>query len=262
MGFYLDTIMRHGSLFTGIGGFDLAAQWMGWDNVFQCELDEWCLTKLNKNFPKIKRHKDIKTFDAKIYKGKIDILTGGYPCQPFSVAGSQKAKEDDRHLWPFMYERIKEILPNWIVCENVYGHIELGLDEVLNDLANIGYTSMPFVIPATSKGANHNRRRVYIVAYSSSNGLNEGKATLGNDKANDDSKEGTNENSDNEGCSGLWSTMEWGSKTPWGWGVEPPTLRVDDGLPERMDRIKGLGNAIVPQVALEIFKVIGKLNYP
>jgi len=248
--------LKHGSLFSGIGGFDLAAEWMGWDNVFQCEIDEWCITRLNKNFPNVKRYKDIKTFNANEYKGKIDILTGGYPCQPFSVAGSQKAKKDDRHLWPYMYERIKEIEPTWIICENVHGHIELGLDEVLLDLANIGYTTMPFIVPATSKGANHNRRRVYIVAYSAINGLNESSPTFSDGKTNDHSKKRQNENSDNERCSSLRTTMEWGSQTPWGWGIEPPNIRVDDGLPDRMDRIKGLGNAIVPQVALELFKSI------
>lgn len=131
----------HGSLFSGIGGFDLAAQWTGWENVFQCEIDNYCQKILTKNFPNVKRFGDIKEFDGTQYTNRIDILSGGFPCQPFSVAGQRKGKEDARHLWPEMFRVIKEIRPTWIVGENVTGIIGLALEQVLSDLESSGYNT-------------------------------------------------------------------------------------------------------------------------
>jgi len=122
--------MRHGSLFSGIGGFDLASAWMGWENVFQVEIDDHCQKVLAKNFPNVKRYEDIREFKGE--RGSIDILTGGFPCQPFSTAGKKKGTDDNRYLWPEMFRVIKEIQPEYIVCENVYGIIKLALDEVLH----------------------------------------------------------------------------------------------------------------------------------
>jgi len=252
--------MRHGSLFTGIGGFDLAAQWTGWENIFQVEIDEECNKTLRKNFPNVKRFTDIKNFDGTDFKEKVDIISGGYPCQPFSVAGSQKAQSDTRHLWPEMCRVITQARPTWVVCENVYGHIALGLDRVLHDLESINYSARPFVIPAIGKGADHNRKRVFIVAYSTSNGCNEVATRSSDEKTNGECQKRAVKNSYNERRGSLWATMEWGGKTPWSWGIEPPEIRVDDGLPRRMDRNRMLGNAIIPQEAFEIFKVIDKLN--
>ncbi len=247
--------MKHLDLFSGIGGFALAAQWAGIETVAFCEIDDFCGKVLNKNFSSIPIHKDIKTLDGRDYAG-IDIITGGYPCQPFSVAGSQKAQDDDRHLWPEMRRIIAQAKPTWVICENVYGHIALGLDSVLHDLESIGYACQPFVIPALAAGANHNRERVFVVAYAASNGCDESKATRSNEAADGYSEERKNKNSNHERRCCLRAGVDWKSGTAWGWGAEPEPIRVDDGVPNRMDRNKSLGNAIVPQVAYEILRCI------
>lgn len=187
----------HGSLFSGIGGFDLAAKWMGWTNVFQCEKDEWCRKVLAKNFPETKRYNDIKEFDAKEYNGTIDVISGGFPCQPFSVAGKQKGKDDDRYLWEEMLRVVGEIKPTYVIGENVTGIIGLALDTVLSDLEAQDYTTETFIIPACSKNAWHRRDRVWIVAYANSIGRQDeqkenGKSVCNgerNNKATEQSRE-------------------------------------------------------------------------
>lgn len=113
--------MRHGSLFTGIGGFDLAATWMGWENVFMCEMDSFCNKILKAYWPQTDKYEDIRAFKAVKYRGLVDIISGGFPCQPFSQAGKRKGKEDDRYLWPEARRIITEVRPKWIVLENVAG---------------------------------------------------------------------------------------------------------------------------------------------
>jgi DNA (cytosine-5)-methyltransferase 1 len=162
--------LSHGSLFSGIGGFDLAAQWMGWDNVFQVEKDNWCRKVLAKNFPKTKRYGDIKEFNGEKYRGAVDVISGGFPCQPFSIAGERKGKDDDRYLWDEMLRVIGEVKPTYVVGENVTGIIGLALDKVLSDLEAQGYTTETFIIPACGKNAWHRRDRVWIVAYPNSIG--------------------------------------------------------------------------------------------
>jgi DNA (cytosine-5)-methyltransferase 1 len=247
--------MKHLDLFSGIGGFALAARWAGIETVAFCEIDTFCHKVLNKNFPGIPIHNDIKTLNGEDYAG-IDLITGGYPCQPFSVAGSQKAQDDDRHLWPEMRRIIAQAKPTWIICENVYGHIALGLDSVLHDLESIGYACQPFVIPALAAGANHNRDRVFVVAYAASNGCDESKVAGGDGSPDEYGKKREGEDCHDERRGSLRAGMDWESGTPWGWGVEPEPIRVDDGLPDRMDRCKSLGNAIVPQIAYEILRCI------
>jgi len=171
--------MNHGSLFSGIGGFDLAAAWMGWNNVFSCEKDEWCNKVLAKNFPNTERHLNIKDFNAKKYNGTIDIISGGFPCQPFSVAGQRKGKADDRYLWEEMLRIINEAKPAFVVGENVTGIIGMALDTVLSDLEAQDYTTETFIIPACSKNAWHRRDRVWIVAYANRIGwYNEQKESI------------------------------------------------------------------------------------
>lgn len=113
--------MNHASLFSGIGGFDLAAREVGWNNVFQCEIDPFCQSVLKYYFPKTVLYEDIKRTDFTSWKGKIDVLTGGFPCQPFSVAGQRKGADDNRYLWPEMLRVIRETRPLWIIGENVAG---------------------------------------------------------------------------------------------------------------------------------------------
>lgn len=158
--------MKHLDLFSGVGGFALAARWMNWQTVQFVEIDKFCHNVLAKNFPRVPIHHDVRTFTAESFRGSIDILTGGYPCQPFSSAGKRKGAADDRHLWPQVLRIIQECRPRWIVCENVAGHITMGLDAVLYDLESEGYPCRPIVIPACATGAPHRRDRVWIIAHS------------------------------------------------------------------------------------------------
>lgn len=157
--------MTHASLFTGIGGFDLAAEWCGWENSFQCEINDFCQLVLAKNFPHADRHTDIKGFDARRYRGTVDVLSGGFPCQPFSLAGQRKGNSDDRALWPEMLRVIDEVRPRWIVGENVAGLASLGLDGVLFDLEASGYACETVLLPAAGVGAPHRRDRLWIIAH-------------------------------------------------------------------------------------------------
>ena len=166
--------MRHLDLFSGIGGFSLgleATQQI--KTVAFCEIDKYCTKVLNKNWPEVPVYNDIKelTYDKLKADGidNIDIITGGYPCQPFSVAGLKKGVEDPRHLWPEYFRLIKELRPTWVIGENVSGHIKLGLDTVQEDLESEGYSLRTFSISASSVGANHQRERIWTVAYSQHN---------------------------------------------------------------------------------------------
>jgi len=162
--------MKHGSLFSGIGGFDLAAQWMGWNNVFHCEWNEFGKRVLSYYWPNAISYHDITTTDFTIHRGGIDILTGGFPCQPYSMAGKRKGKDDERHLWPEMLRAIRELQPRWVVGENVLGLVNwdggLVFDEVQADLEAEGYEVQPYVLPACAVNAPHRRDRVWFVAYS------------------------------------------------------------------------------------------------
>ena len=163
-------LFRHASLFTGIGGFDLAASWMGWQNVFQCETEPFCQKVLKHHFPQCEFYEDIRTSDFSKYHGTIEIITGGFPCQPFSVAGKRKGTDDDRFLWAEMYRALREVQPRWVVAENVCGLLTLQsgvvFERVCADLENSGYAVQPYIIPACAVGAPHRRDRVWIVACS------------------------------------------------------------------------------------------------
>lgn len=159
-------------LFSGIGGFSLGGHWIGWKTVQFCEIDPFCRKVLAKNFPGIPIHLDIKTLtrDTIIRNGiwqpnKPTIVVGGFPCQPFSVAGKQGGKDDDRYLWNEMLRVIATIKPTFVVGENVPGIVSMALDTVLSDLEREGYTTETFIIPACSKNAWHKRDRVWIIAY-------------------------------------------------------------------------------------------------
>lgn len=186
-------MLTHGSLFSDIGGFDLAAEWMGWHNTFHCEINEFCTRILNYHFPNAEHYTDITKTDFSKYRGHIDVLSGGFPCQPFSVAGKRKGADDDRYLWPQMLRAIREIRPTWVICENVGGIItmvqpgktvELGsstslfgenykdeeihqqyvVETVCTDLEREGYSVQPILVPACAIGAPHRRDRVWFIA--------------------------------------------------------------------------------------------------
>jgi DNA (cytosine-5)-methyltransferase 1 len=161
--------MTHGSLFSGIGGFDLAAEWMGWENKFHCEWNEFGQKVLKYYWPNAELFTDITKSDFTKYANKIDILTGGFPCQPYSQAGKRLGKEDDRHLWPEMLRAIREIKPSWVVGENVYGLVNwnggLVFHEVQSDLEAEGYEVFPVLLPAAAVNAPHRRDRIWFIAH-------------------------------------------------------------------------------------------------
>ena len=158
-------------LFSGIGGFSIGLEKAGFETVAFCEIEPYCRGVLERHWPDTPIYGDVKqlTGDQLRADGIIpDVIVGGYPCQPFSVAGRQRGEEDERHLWPEVHRLIRELRPRWVICENVSGHIKLGLDEVLSTLEAEGYTVWPFIIPACSVDAPHKRDRVWIVANSDS----------------------------------------------------------------------------------------------
>src|SRR3989304_694259 len=271
--------LKHIGLFDGIGGFSLAARWAGWKTVAWVEWNDYCQKVLRKNFPEAEGYGDIKQTDFTKYENKIDIITGGFPCQPFSVAGKQKGKDDERYLWDEMLRAIKEIKPPFIVGENVTGIINMALGEVLTTLENEGYEVETFIIPACAINAPHKRDRVWIVAYSERIGRERGFGWGGEIQTAPGSgatiasaglhKASTNTNSqhrqefkrrDKLGYEGKETTLGRSIyETMWdrNWlEVASELCRVDDGLPKELDkskRISALGNAIVPQIAYEIF---------
>ena len=290
--------MKHGSLFSGLGGFDLAAEWMGWENIFHCEWMEFPRKVLDYHFPNADSHIDICKTDFKKYANKIDILTGGFPCQPFSMAGKRKGTDDERYLWGEMLRAIQEIKPAFVIAENVAGILSIddGLvfEQVCLDLEAEGYEIQPFIIPASAKNAPHRRDRVWFVATNTlqirlqqcKNGremerrseeiCSERDKSTNGIKTNGKVSNATN--TDLSGCKTKreqskpttqserikYSSSRW-DKFP----TQPPICSGDDGLPTELDgitfskwraeSIKGYGNAIVPQVALEIFKQLEKI---
>ena len=169
-------VLRHLDLFSGIGGFSLGLEATGgFETVAFCDIEEFPRKVLQKHWPHVKQYTDIKELNYEQLKADglfpIDIITGGYPCQPFSVAGRKKGEKDPRHLWPEYFRLVKELRPTWVIGENVGGHIKLGLDTVLENLESEGYAVRTFSIPASAIGANHKRERVWIVAHSERNGF-------------------------------------------------------------------------------------------
>lgn len=153
-------------LFSGIGGFSLGLERAGMETVAFCEQDKFCQKVLRKHWPEVPIHDDIKTLDGTKYRGTVELVCGGFPCQPFSRAGKQLGAEDDRFLWPEMVRVIDEARPTWVCGENVAGIVGVELDRVLSDLDSIGYESETLVIPACAVDAPHRRDRVWIIAYS------------------------------------------------------------------------------------------------
>jgi len=283
--------MTHGSLFSGIGGFDLAAEWSGFTNLFNCEWEEFPRKVLKHHFPNAEQFGDIKQFNATAYSGRLDILSGGFPCQPFSVAGKRKGSEDERHLFPEMLRVIGECEPRWVVGENVRGLVSwsdgLVFETCCTDLEALGYSVQSFIVPACATGAPHRRDRVWIVAHSdnkrekrtSRRYASESRGeriqerdevqqfdvtdTLRKDAPDTDS---TGTRQDNrEGESGQLDQKS--ERNDWeNFPTVPPVCRGDDGLPKELDgitfskwrreSIKAYGNAIVPQVAYRIFEAI------
>jgi len=302
----MDERPTHLDLFSGIGGFALAAQWAGFRTIGFCEIDKYCRKVLAKNFmadttsgngrgrstqgwiqetvgtgsetPVI--HSDIFSLDGRDFAG-VSLITGGFPCQPFSVAGKRGGAADDRAIWPQMFRVISEARPSWVLGENVPGIIQMELDNVLSDLEGIGYACRPFVIPACAVDARHRRDRLWIIGRNVSDAQRE-RGCSGNSERQDaedvgqrSESEGMVANSDWRRCeqrdTGQWRVSEL---NPCCWKPEPAVRELADGVsdglvryagrvatkvPNRVQKLKGLGNAIVPQVAYEILREIRKL---
>jgi DNA (cytosine-5)-methyltransferase 1 len=282
--------MTHGSLFSGIGGFDLAAEWMGWNNVFHCEWMPFPRQVLKYHFPKSLSYEDITKTDFTIHRGNIEILTGGFPCQPYSSAGKRLGKEDERHLWPHMLRAIQEIEPTYVVGENVRGLTNWNggvvFEEVCADLEACGYEVQPILLPACAVGAPHRRDRVWFVAYSNSNSRRSANSNREAEEQHIFSRSSrfsekritsyTNGIRFNQcECINEINLLSNGRRRAElsfeRFPTQSPICGGDDGLPTKLDGItfskwraesvKGYGNAIVPQVAYEIFKVIEQLHY-
>lgn len=176
--------LTHLSLFSGIGGLDLAAEWAGFRTVGQCEWADYPRAVLEKHWPGLPRWRDIRTLTKESFYEQtglrtVTVLSGGFPCQPFSTAGKRRGKEDDRYLWPEMLRVIQEIRPRWVVGENVAGIVTLALDTVLSDLESIGYACQAVIIPACAVDAPHRRGRCAIVAYAKSERFGEARRGIG-----------------------------------------------------------------------------------
>jgi len=305
--------LKHLDLFSGIGGFSLGLEATGgFETVAFCDIDKYSKKVLKKQWPNVKQYEDIKELNYGRLKadgiGPIDIITGGYPCQPFSIAGRKKGEEDPRHLWPEYFRLIKELRPSWVIGENVSGHIKLGLDTVLENLESEGYSARTFSISASSVGAKHQRERIWIVANARQHGgrieptgnsegtgrgslettersadtdtisrSSEGEETLANSVELGLEKHGHSETTESikrgetmadtnvEGRQGRihrGQNKEWESQQRYfgrnsathgqqeqnWWDIEPELGRVAHGIPNRVDRLKGLGNSLVPQI--------------
>lgn len=246
--------MTHLDLFSGIGGFALAAQWAGFETIGFSEIDPYCSKRLQQLYPNIPNYGDIRTADFTDI-GNVDLLTGGFPCQPFSVAGKQKGKDDDRHLWPEMLRVISEVKPARILGENVTGIIGMELDNVLADLEAIGYTTWPLVIPACAVDARHRRERVWILAHS--NAPRKWRNTRESQAQEDAFPHSNGERLEGQRKeSGRIRAKQRDIGNRCRWEPEPSICRVAHGIPNRSHRLKGLGNSIVPQVAYQILKNI------
>ena len=263
-------------LFSGIGGFSLGLEWAGMSTVAMCEKDPYCRKILAKHWPDLTIHEDIRNLDGKKYTNAIDLVAGGFPCQPFSVAGKRKGANDDRHLWPEMRRVIQEAKPRWVIGENVFGFINMALDDVQADLEREHYEVRKFVLPAVAVDARHRRDRIFLVAYSNSPAVwtfperqAQGRDNLQAGRQAITPHDGPSQSMANSYGEGLeigqgfrehaqseLSTIERsGCEDRAVWSAEPCVGRVADGVPNRVDRIKGLGNAVVPQ----LIQAIGEL---
>ena len=231
--------MQHLDLCSGIGGFSLAFEGEGFETVGFAEVDPYCSQVLAKNWPDVPNYGNVKEIaNDPTTLPEFDVLTAGYPCQPFSSAGQRKGTDDPRHLWPDIRRIVQARRPSWCVFENVLGHVSMGIDEVLSALEDDGYQTEAFVVPAVAVDAHHRRDRVWVIAHTSGlrqQGPGPSRQPINTATASD--RETT------EPINGCLRQV---------WKTEPPVGRVANGIPDQSHRLKALGNAIVPQVAQRI----------
>lgn len=248
-------------LFSGIGGFSLGLERAGMQTVAFCEIEPFCQRVLQKHWPDTPIINDVKNINATELKKygieSIDLICGGFPCQPFSVAGKKKGKQDDRDLWPEMFRIIKELQPRWIIGENVANFVNMEFTRTKIDLESEGYSVQPFIIPACAVEAPHQRNRIWIVAHNNS------QRTEVSSKRQQSTKQMFGSSSAKRALANAESLHAQGQlqrqRQGESWGscwreVEPAICRSDDEVSNRVDRLKSLGNAVVP----EIPEIIGR----
>lgn len=283
----------HLDLFSGIGGFALAAQWTGWQTIAFSEIEPYACKVLKRHWPDVPNLGDIRN----VRGVRADLVTGGFPCQPYSLAGKRRGASDDRALWPEMLRVIDEARPAWVLGENVPGIINLELDRVLDDLERIGYAAWPLGIPACAVDARHRRERVWIVAYSERAERRPGDegSRCARERRDDErqaagrfgkcgevladasgtrlaQRQEQSAREERETVERSGNTMgDAARKLPHGsgkrqfanpsrWLTEPGMGRVAHGIPDRAHRLRGLGNAIVPQVAAPILAAMLRMT--
>lgn len=322
--------LTHLSLFSGIGGLDLAAEWAGFSTVGQCEFADYPYKVLCKHWPDVPKWRDIRNLTGSDFYDRtglrtVDVISGGFPCQPFSTAGKRLGKEDDRYLWPEMLRVIQEIKPAWVLGENVAGILTMGepepfsvlesddigsttenmvLEEICKALENVGYEVQPLLIPACGVKAPHQRYRTFIVAHTDSGDGGSRRAESTGQQRKAGAANGSNDVSDTDairrgvrrperkriqrqdtsfhevdsGRENVADAKRAGRKRQgqkhqlqedtgtreacrgsW-WSTEPDVGRVAYGIPARVDRLRGLGNAVVPQQAYPIFQAIAAIE--
>jgi DNA (cytosine-5)-methyltransferase 1 len=264
--------MTFGSLFAGIGGFDLGFERAGMLPLWQVEIDDYCTRVLEKHWPNVKRYRDVREC-GKHNLESVDVVCGGFPCQPHSHAGKRKGAEDDRDLWPEFKRIIDELRPRWVVAENVPGIRTTILDAVLSDLEGMGYAWETAIIPACAVDAPHRRDRVWIVA--NSNAVRCGRWTH-DERQRAPERNGTKgagsyvaDTESRTSGAGLCQSKQGRQRgrrsgngnIPSGfWVPEPDVGRVAHGVPSRVDRLRSLGNAVVPQVTEFIGRLIVEVD--
>jgi len=329
-----DRRLTHLSLFTGIGGIDLAAEWAGFTTVGQCDNAAYPTKILTKHWPNVPKWKDIRdvtkeNFREKTGQASVTLISGGFPCQPFSQAGKRRGSADDRYLWPEMLRVIRELRPDWVLGENVAGFVKMALDQALSDLESADYTARAFVLPACAVDAPHQRMRCFIVGHlgnaqhdgSSAQTIpggaapscehlseesdtsrqsagaggrtdhapvadtNESRFLYRETEINtaktgqhaqcqpasscqnvaDTSRAGLQRNGlpkerPAQCCEAEYNGLSGALPENWQWPTEPGVGRVADGLSQRVDRIKCLGNAVVPQQVYPLLRAIAKIE--
>lgn len=246
-------MITHLSLFSGIGGLDLAAEWAGITTVGQCEWADYPTKVLEKHWPDVPRWRDIRTLTGDDFYERtglhtVDIISGGFPCQPFSVAGKRKGKEDERYLWPEMLRIIREIQPNWVVGENVAGLVRSALDEILSSLEAVGYSARAYSVTCRDVGGLFRGERIAIVAASD----NRGAAVCRDRELQADAETGRR-GSYIRGRAPELDGRQWRE-------IKSRPFGVADGVPDRVDRLKCLGNAVVPQQFYPVFQAIADIE--
>jgi DNA (cytosine-5)-methyltransferase 1 len=224
--------MTFGSLFAGIGGMDLGLERAGMECRWQVEIDPFCRKVLAKHWPNVKRYEDVRTVDWREVE-RVDLIAGGFPCQPVSLAGLRRGESDERWMWPEFARAVRGVGPGVVLIENVPGLLTRGMGEVLGDLAALGFVAEWSTLSACALGATHPRERLFIVAYTESEGLPQ--SALGGFSPSR--------------FAGPESSGVLAGREASQWATEPAVGRMAPGFPGRVDSIRALGNAVVPQVA-------------